>query len=144
MRSRRICSTEFLHGLSDDERTAAVSKFIEHQYREGDVIVSEGEVKPSFFIVKSGGVAVHNSNMEGQKFESLGSGKSFNSEGMQEEGTAAAATCIAETETVCFELRREDLESIVTGDLKAVFTKAYEARDDEQHGKIMRRLVPHP
>ena len=74
-----------------------------HEYRAGDVICEEGEPGESMFFVSDGTVSA---TVGGRHAADIGAHEYFGERALTQKGGVRAATCVAETDCVLFELTR--------------------------------------
>jgi len=103
--------------LTTREFDTLVSKLKVRKYEKGQKLAEAGKVgdNPSLWIVKEGKLMI--TEKDGKIFF-LGSGDYFGDKAVQADGEyVSRETCIVEEKTVCWRLKRTDIESVV-GDVK--------------------------
>lgn len=104
--------------FSDLPKNAFIELLVHMEMRElqpGDLVVREGEVGDSFFVLVSGGVRVQRRDDAGQEviLAYLTEGAFFGEMALLQDG-ARTATVVAETESQIFEISKEVLDRVVS------------------------------
>lgn len=115
-----LVSTPFFGGLGDASLDILVSMLVERRFNPGDVVVSEGELGHSMYVVQAGQLAVrkHGNSRRDVRLASLGPGDFFGEMTLIEMQTRSA-TVAAESETVLFELTAKNLYAYYKADIRA-------------------------
>ena len=114
--------------LSDNTLTTISKAMIQKKYNYEEIIVKEGDIGNSLFIIANGRVRIiQNDTM----IRDLDSGNCFGEIAMLKEGVKRTATVIAiENNVICYEISKTDLDKyIVNEDIKIYMQKKMALRD---------------
>nr|CAH69748.1 cGMP-dependent protein kinase 13-3 [Paramecium tetraurelia] len=108
---------EFFSFLTEEQRDAISSVLITSVFKKGEIIVSEGDVANSFYIIKKGKVAI----IKGEKEVSqMNSGESFGEAALYQSCQRAATVKAAEEEVRCLSLSKDDIQRILGQKIQTV------------------------
>lgn len=107
-----IRGVPFFADLSDEEAATLSEAFVERRYGPGEVIIGEGQLGMSFFVLESGtaGIAVH-----GRDAGRIGPGQSFGELSLFEKEAVRAATITALDDVRAWSLPVYDFRAFVEG-----------------------------
>ncbi len=113
--ARRLLSRiEWLATLTDEELDTLAPVAIDHEFKAGEQIVSEGEIGASLFVLVEGMLEVSRSNSDGAEVGvgTIKPGQAFGEMSFLT-GSKRLATVIAATDGFLLEVRREDFQPII-------------------------------
>ncbi len=115
-----LISTPFFGGLPDSSLDLLISMLVERRFDVGAMVVSEGELGRSMYIVHSGALAVSKLGNSGRviRMASLGPGDFFGEMTLIEMQNRSA-TVVAESPTVLYELTARNLYAYYKADIHA-------------------------
>ena len=114
--------------LEESEINAMELDVQKDTFRQGDVIVREGERGDIFYLIESGTVDVLKKDSCNTPISSLVSGQFFGEKALLSEDVQQA-TCIASSEVRCLYLMQEDFV-LMLGDLQDILDASTSKRDD--------------
>ena len=97
---------DFFDAFSDDEIESVLDASALLQFRKGDVLIREGEIDTSFYILVVGSAGVHKG---GIRIETLGKGDCFGEMGFIAE-TRRTATLVAESDVVVLKVTKSQID----------------------------------
>lgn len=112
-----ISNVKFFESLTEDQKDSISSVLITLVFKKGEIIVSEGDMANSFFIIKKGKVSALKDNKE---LRQMNEGDSFGEQALFQ-NSVRGATVKAVDETVkCLALAREDLQRILGDKIQVI------------------------
>lgn len=141
----RYLSNVMLHGkkigdmLGSGDMSKVVSQLDMEEFADGSIIVRQGNTGDSFYIIKSGSVAVWQQQVVDDvptwvQVKTLGKGDFFGEKALLREDVRSAS-CIAVGEVRCLTINREDFIAML-GDWKNVIEEAEKKMADQGKDKI--------
>ena len=117
--------------LSSSEITAMASATRGNVFKEGEVIITEGEEGDIFYMIESGDVDVFIKAKGDAPVVTLSSGAFFGEKALLSDDKRSA-TCVAKTDVKCLILLRDDFVQML-GDLRDLMDGTYRKRDSIDH-----------
>lgn len=117
--------------LSSSEITAMASATRGNVFKEGKVIINEGEEGNVFYMIESGDVDVFIKAKGDTPVVTLSSGAFFGEKALLSDDKRSA-TCVAKTDVKCLILLRDDFVQML-GDLRDLMDGTYRKRDSIDH-----------
>lgn len=119
-----ISSVKLLSDLSSADKKKLSDSFTRTKYKDGDKIITEGDMGDIFYIMEEGLVDVFKSE---KKIMQLVRGDFFGERALLE-NKPRAATCVARGEVSCLALLRTEFETIIGRNLKKDMEAEHEGR----------------
>ncbi|CAD8110983.1 unnamed protein product [Paramecium sonneborni] len=108
---------EFFSFLTEEQRDAICSVLIILLFKKGEIIVSEGDVANSFYIIKKGKVSIIKGDKE---VSQMNAGESFGEAALYQSCQRAATVKAAEEEVRCLSLSKDDIQKILGQKIQTV------------------------
>lgn len=113
-------SVELFTGLTDEQFKKMAAIFEEHQYKQGEVIFSQGEVGDSLYLIRKGFVEViaerEGGPSGGRTLVNLGPGQSVGEMALVDQGPRSATVRAADANTVVASVSRAAFEQLCESD----------------------------
>jgi CRP/FNR family transcriptional regulator, cyclic AMP receptor protein len=112
-----LASVPLLSRLSDRQRSRLARLATTRSYREGAVVVREGDTSMSLYVILTGSVRIERTNEAGEsiELEVFGPGGAFGEMGLIDD-LPRAATAVALEETLCALLAKWDFQNELRSD----------------------------
>ena len=124
MKINNLSLGDFLTESYIDEMAVATKPAI---FRNSDVIIMEGEVGSTFYMIERGVVDIFISDRCKQPVRTLGTGDFFGEQVLFEDNVRSSS-CITSSDCRCLCLDREDF-ALMLGDLKQLLEDSYTGRN---------------
>ncbi|CAD8186439.1 unnamed protein product [Paramecium pentaurelia] len=108
---------EFFSFLTEEQRDAICNVLITLLFKKGEIIVSEGDVANSFYIIKKGKVSIIKGDKE---VTQMNAGESFGEAALYQSCQRAATVKAADEEVRCLSLSKDDIQKILGQKIQTV------------------------
>ncbi|CAK90363.1 unnamed protein product (macronuclear) [Paramecium tetraurelia] len=108
---------EFFSFLTEEQRDAICNVLITLLFKKGEIIVSEGDVANSFYIIKKGKVSIIKGDKE---VTQMNAGESFGEAALYQSCQRAATVKAVDEEVRCLSLSKDDIQKILGQKIQTV------------------------
>ncbi len=96
--------------MSSDQKDAIANVIITQQFKKGDIIVNEGDMASSYFIIKSGLISI---TKGGKELRKMSAGDSFGEQALYSNSVRGASVTADSDVVKCLALGRDTLTKIL-------------------------------
>ena len=115
-----IREVSFFKELTNDQLEKIVRGMVREKYKQGQIIVRQGDQSNSFYLIKEGSVSVIRDN---KIILSLGEGKHFGESAFDDKVQKRLATIVALNDCQCFSIQRDILKIVFNANMREIAQK---------------------